>query len=249
MRALALTILLFAGLALAEPRIPQAGLDACLAGPEWTGWSVRIGIVLHADGGWSFAMEPADVPNAVRVRECFDASLRVTLDEAPPPARTKLIVKQVKGPAAPKDRVAELKQRFDSMRDAISRCVLAATPVGNVDQTISLTLTLDRVGNVSVGAGPEASFAVACTHSQIGTFAPGKATVEVELRVQGAGQTVRPDGSRGALCRWGQREPPPLGALTPAPCAAGLTCCASGGAAGSSSVCMDVGAGRCPMYP
>lgn len=57
-----------------------------------------------------------------------------------------------------------------------------------------------------------------------------------------------PDGRLGAICAWGERR---MGEALPepAPCQAGLVCCAAGGAAGSDSTCHDVGRGGCPAYP
>lgn len=57
------------------------------------------------------------------------------------------------------------------------------------------------------------------------------------------------DGSRGAICQWGQRRGDFLRLPRPATCRAGLTCCAGGGAAGSDSTCVRAPAGVCPAYP
>jgi hypothetical protein len=250
MRTMLLVIGLWAGAAFAE-LVPQAGLDACMASPEWTGWSVRVGVVRHAEGGWSFAMEPEDVPMAARVRGCLNEALRVALDDAIPPAKTVLIVRRVSGPRPPADREAELKARFDAARPAISQCVLEASPVGAVKDDVTLKLSLDRLGAITVtssGAEGSAGFAVACAKLRMGTFAPGHASVMVKLHVEGEGRMRRANGTVGSLCQWGQRHEAPLGMLEPLPCASGLSCCASGGAAGSDSVCMDV-RGGCPAYP
>ena len=73
----------------------------------------------------------------------------------------------------------------------------------------------------------------ACTHRSIDT---------------GNGQRERIDGSKDAVCGWGeQRE----GASLPEPdgCDHGLTCCYPCGIEGCDSVCEDVPHGECPELP
>ena len=67
-------------------------------------------------------------------------------------------------------------------------------------------------------------------------------------RNHGNGQRERIDGSKGAVCGWGeQRE----GASLPEPdgCDHGLTCCYPCGIEGCDSVCEDVPHGECPELP
>jgi hypothetical protein len=68
-----------------------------------------------------------------------------------------------------------------------------------------------------------------------------------------AGSLPRTDGTRGAICHWGEREVRDNRGQyvlpEPRPCRAGLRCCYGGGVAGLSSSCVPVGPGGCPRYP
>jgi hypothetical protein len=56
----------------------------------------------------------------------------------------------------------------------------------------------------------------------------------------------RHDGTAGAVCGWGHSARPTESPPSPAPCGAGLECCAMGGAFVADSVCRAVPCGPPP---
>jgi hypothetical protein len=254
MSALLLALALAAGDE-AKQAFDRAALAPCLAQPAWSGRSVRASLVLHEAGGWALGLEAHDLPPGMlrTARECLEAATFAAVDALPVARSTRVLVRTVDGPAPPADRVGELKTRFEQQREGVVACALRLLPSGPVKASVPVTLSLSAAGGVTVEATQPPLLAAVlahCARGALGAFAPGHARVTVMVEVDGAGTQLRPDGSLGAVCNWGERERHGVdGAflLQPEACKPGLTCC-GGGAAGSGGRCVSAAAG-CPQVP
>jgi len=229
----------------------RIALDPCFASPDWVESSTRASLVVHPDGVWALALDGAVTDAryasmAPALRTCIEDALRSTWGEriAPAPSRDEVHVRTFDFRVHHEDpavRLAELRARIAAARSDIARCVadlpgrrLAVEVRLGVDGR--LVVTLPR---------PDVNRGLCITNS-LGVFMPGAAVAireTFEAPVTPAGVA----GGEGALCAWGERHgtPPPDGAVRT--CAAGLMCCAAGGAAGSDSICMRTT--HCPAYP
>jgi hypothetical protein len=200
-------------------------------------------------------VEANDVPPSMLrpARECLEAATVPAVDALPAAKATRVVVRTVEGPAAPADRVGELKARFEEQREGVVACVLRLMPVGPVKASVPVTLSLSKTGGVTVTAGqPElvGPRLAHCARKSLGFFAPGKASVTLTVEVVGEGSAASPRGAVGDVCSWGARDrSDPDGEFLPDPhgCGPGLQCC-GGGPAGSTSHCRSAPEG-CPRLP
>lgn len=238
----------------ASMALERAPLERCVSDGAWMERSARVTVVLHADGGWWVLLDEHElVPQLVRpLRECLYRTVREALDEVRV-TKAASFTRVLMGPRAPLDRVPELRARFEAVAPAIADCVLGALPPIVTHRKLSLRLTLTKTGTALVqspgsDAGVEGMAASVCTQRHLGTFAPGTASCEVTLAVDGVGRLVQPDGSVGSPC--GHGGPTDFEALLHiVECRPGLTCCNASGAR-IDPRCMQLPTGQsCPLLP
>ena len=225
-------------------------LDACFENPAWVDSATRVSVVVHPDGVWALALDGAvtdasHASMAPALRTCLEDGLRAVWGEviAPAPRRDEVHVRTFDFRVHHEDpavRRTELRERFESVRRDLSRCVMDLP-----GRRLEVVLRLGVDGRVeAVLPRPDVNRGICITNS-LGTFMPGAAvTLRDTIDGRVAPRTVT--AGEGELCAWGgHRGPPPLDEVRA--CAAGLTCCAAGGAAGSDSICMRTT--HCPAYP
>lgn len=250
--------LLLSSSVLASPAsvaLDRAPLERCVSDGAWTERSARVTVVLHAGGGWSVLLDEHElVPQLVRpLRECLYRAVRDALDEATPVTKTASFTRVLTGPRAPLDRLPELRARFEAVAPAIADCVLGALPPEKVHRQIPLRLTLTKTGAALIQSpgsdgGVEGMAATVCTERHLGAFAPGSASCEVTLAVDGVGRLVQPDGRVGSTC--GHGGPADFEWLLQiVECRPGLRCCNASGAR-TDPRCMQLPpGGDCPLLP
>lgn len=188
----------------ATTALERAPLERCVSDGAWTERSARVTVVVHAGGEWSVLLDEHElVPQLVRpLRECLYRTVRDALDGAASVTKTTSFTRVLSGPRAPLDRVPELRARFEAVRPAIAGCVLGALPPVEVHRQIPLRLTLTKSGVALIQSpgedgGVDGMAARVCTERHLGAFAPGTASFEASLVVDGVGRLVQPDGSVG----------------------------------------------------
>lgn len=258
MKTLLCVSLLSSGALAASPAstaVARAPLEACVSDGAWTERSARVTVVLHTGGGWSVLLDEHElVPQLVRpLRECLYRTVREALDGVAPATKRASFTRVLTGPRAPLDRVPELRARFEAAARDIASCVLGALPPVETHRQVRLRLTLTKAGVTLIespvaDAGVEGRAATVCTERHLGAFAPGTASWETTLAVDGVGRLVQPDGRVGSSC--GPGGPVDFEWLVqPVPCGAGLTCCNASGAR-TDLRCMQLPAGAaCPLLP
>ena len=233
-----------------QAEFDQINFDACFANPMWIETSTRAALVVHPDGAWALALDGAVTQAsylslAPTLRGCLEDKLRETLGGlvSAPPRTSQLYLRTFdfrihhEDPAV---RLGELRARLDAARPDLARCVLDLRA-----PRLVVRIRLLASGRVEVDLPrPDVNRGL-CITNTLGTFMPGaevaiRETIDVNARrrVVTAGE--------GEICMWGERHRTPPD-NDPRACAAGLTCCAAGGAAGSDSICMRTP--NCPAYP
>ena len=233
-----------------QAEFDQIDFDACFANPMWVETSTRAALVVHPDGAWALALDGSVTDAnyaslAPALRTCLEDTLRQTFGQtiSAAPRTPQLYVRTFdfrihhEDPAV---RLAELRARFDAARSDIARCVLDLS-----EQRLVVRIRLLADGRVEADLPrPDVNRGICITNS-LGTFMPG-AAVAIRETIEGSARRRVTIAREGEICMWGERHHR-LPDDDPRTCAAGLTCCAAGGAAGSDSICMRTS--NCPAYP
>lgn len=221
----------------------------CTENPSWLDARIRASLVVHSDGAWALALDgsvddPTYAPLVPALRQCMEDVLSERLGRvlSPAPRAARVFVRTFDLQAHqvdPPSRLTELRARVEAGRADLARCV-ADLP----EQRLRVRIHVHADGRVEAVLPRRDVNRSLCITNTLGTFAPGaEVTMNETLEGQLATVTVR----EGGICAWGGHSgPPPTNESFV--CASGLTCCASGGAAGSDSICMRVSNG-CPPYP
>jgi hypothetical protein len=230
--------------------LARVDLDPCFEDPAWIDSATRVSVVVHPDGVWALALDGAvtdanHASMAPALRTCLEDRLRATWGEviAPPPRRDEVHVRTFDFRVHHEDpavRRTELRERFERVRRDLTRCVLDLP-----ERRLDVVVRLGADGRVEVELPRADVNRGLCIANSLGTFMPG-ASVTLRETIDGRVARRAVTAGEGELCAWGgHRGPPPLDEVRS--CAAGLTCCAAGGAAGSDSICMRTT--HCPAYP
>lgn len=230
--------------------LARVDLDPCFENPAWMDTSTRVSVVVHPDGVWAMALDGAGTDAthesmAATLRACLEERLRLAWGASitPAPRRDEVYVRTFDFRVHHEDpavRRTELRERFESVRRDLTRCVMDLP-----DRRLEVVLRLDADGRLSAELPqPDVNRGLCITNS-LSTFMPG-AAVTLRVTIDGRVAPRAITAGEGELCAWGgHRGPPPLDEVRT--CATGLTCCAAGGAAGSDSICMRTT--HCPAYP
>ncbi len=220
----------------------------CIENPSWLDARIRASLVVHSDGAWALALDgsvddPTYAPLVPALRQCMEDTLAERLGRvvSPAPRAARVFVRtfNLQAPQVdPPSRLTELRARVEAGRADMARCV-ADLP----EQRLRVRIHVRADGRVEAVLPRRDVNRSLCITNTLGAFAPG-AEVTMNETIEAA-QTVIV--AEGGLCAWGERHgaPPTSQSFV---CAEGLTCCASGGAAGSDSICMRISSG-CPPYP
>jgi hypothetical protein len=252
------------GTALVRAQAALEALDPDSCGARLSAETVRLAIVVHPDGGWALAIgpiaerTPIDPAAVASLRSCLEGALVTSLGPtlARPPRRVAAVTRTwLVG-------VVSVGQRIAAAREAIQACVFEDLPAATT--RVSARIRIDHAPDGSAritprGRSPEGALLARCLATALGELPGGLASFDQRVVSTRAPTPVPPpedrepverhDGAAGAICGWGQRRSDWESLPRPLPCRAGLTCCASGGAAGSDSVCSRASGGGCPMYP
>lgn len=222
---------------------------ACTENPSWADARIRASLVVHSDGIWALALDgsvndPNYAPLVPALRQCMEdaliARLGPALSPAPRAARIYVRTLDLRAPLLdPPSRLTELRTRLEATRADMARCVADLS-----EQRLRVRIHVHADGRVEVVLPRRDTNRGLCISNSLGVFAPG---AEVTMNETIEGQLATVTVAEGGLCGWGghRGSPPTIESFV---CADGLTCCASGGVAGSDSVCMRVSNG-CPLYP
>lgn len=144
---------------------------------------------------------------------------------------------------------------IEQRRELIQRCAFRTLPrsIRRIRATLEVRASTDVAPIVRpLGDAAAGSLAARCLAAEIQEVrAPAHdlvTTVALDLRRPVIRLSEGYSGRRGDICHWGAYREPDEEDLAfypqPAPCRAGLACCATGGAAGRDMVCLPRGACR-----